>query len=98
MGKIFHEGADTQEQDYAYSWTPSTTNVNTGIYEAPSGPPAMYNGTIASPSWYAFDVEDEVCALRPPGQRFAVLSLENVEDVYLPGRTLMPAHDHAVVE
>ena len=33
MGKIFHEGADTQEQDYRYSWTPSTTNTKRACIE-----------------------------------------------------------------
>eukprot|EP01052_Picozoa_sp_SAG31_P056971 SAG31_NODE_16608_length_702_cov_5.067993_1_plen_40_part_01 len=30
FGKIFHEGANTQNQDYMHSWTPSTTNAATG--------------------------------------------------------------------
>lgn len=58
-GKIFHEGANTQNQDYMHSWTPSTTNAATGIFEATGGPRPMYNGTVASPSWYAFPNTDE---------------------------------------
>jgi iduronate 2-sulfatase len=58
-GKIFHEGANTQNQDYMHSWTPSTTNAATGVFEATGGPKPMYNGTVATPSWYAFPVEDE---------------------------------------
>ena len=30
-GKIFHEGSNTEEQDYKHSWTPSITNSNTGL-------------------------------------------------------------------
>ena len=58
-GKIFHEGANTQNQDYMHSWTPSTTNSATGIFEATGGPQPKYNGTVASPSWYAFPNTDE---------------------------------------
>ena len=58
-GKIFHEGADTEEQDFAHSWTPSITNPSSGLYEGDSEPPPMYRGKVAQPSWYAFDVEDE---------------------------------------
>ena len=58
-GKIFHEGANTQNQDYMHSWTPSTTNAETGIFEASGGPEPMYNGTVATPSWYAFPNTDE---------------------------------------
>ena len=58
-GKIFHEGANTQNQDYMHSWTPSTTNAATGIFEATGGPQPKYNGTVASPSWYAFPNTDE---------------------------------------
>eukprot|EP00662_Eupelagonemidae_sp_cell21_P034202 gene34202-182_t len=52
MGKIFHEGADTQLQDYRFSWTTSTTNPQSGVWEAKGGPQAI-------PSWYAFDVDDD---------------------------------------
>ena len=58
-GKIFHEGQDTQDQDYRESWTPDTTNPQTGIFEAVGGPKPTYHGLPASPSWFAFDVPDE---------------------------------------
>ena len=58
-GKIFHEGANTQMQDYRHSWSPGTTNPRTGIFEASGGPKPMYNGKIATPSWYAFPNKDE---------------------------------------
>ena len=64
-GKIFHEGGDTQDQDYRYSWTPSTTNPETGVWEASGGPRPMYNGTVANPSYFAFDVDDEEMTVRP---------------------------------
>jgi arylsulfatase A-like enzyme len=58
-GKIFHEGSFTENQDYEHSWTPSTTNPHTGLYDPPMTQEAMYNGKSATPTWYAFDVEDE---------------------------------------
>ena len=33
MGKVFHEGPNTLEQDVAQSWTPSITNSGSGLYE-----------------------------------------------------------------
>ena len=46
-------------QDYRHSWTPSTTNPNSGVFEATGGPSPLYNGSVATPSWYAVDVPDE---------------------------------------
>lgn len=51
--RTFAEGSNTQEQDYRYSWTPSTTNPSSGLFEASGGPDAMYNGTKANPRWAA---------------------------------------------
>jgi len=61
-GKIFHEGSNTQDQDYRHSWTPSTTNPDTGIWDKSDGPTPTYNGKDASPSWFAFDVPDDEMA------------------------------------
>lgn len=67
MGKIFHP-EHTQNQDMNHSWTPSTTNQKTGIWEAHGGPYPVYDGTIrhlpdkgngSQPSWYAFPNADE---------------------------------------
>ena len=62
MGKIFHEGERTQDQDYRHSWTPSSTNQQTGLYEGAcqthKACSPLYDGKKATPSWYAFDVED----------------------------------------
>lgn len=48
-GRGLTEGSNTQQQDYRHSWTPSTTNDHTGLFEASGGPAAMYNGTKANP-------------------------------------------------
>jgi iduronate 2-sulfatase/deleted-in-malignant-brain-tumors protein 1 len=67
MGKIFHP-SNTQNQDYAHSWTPATTNPKTGIWEAHGGPYPVYDGTVrhlpdrgngSQPSWYAFPNTEE---------------------------------------
>jgi arylsulfatase A-like enzyme len=60
-GKIFHEGTFTDNQDFEHSWTPSTTNPRTGLFEAHTNTThqAKFNGKPAQPSWYAFDVDDE---------------------------------------
>jgi arylsulfatase A-like enzyme len=76
-GKIFHEGANTQEQDYQHSWTPSTTNPSTGIYDVKGGPKPMYHGSVATPSWYAFDVEDEEMSETQLAE-FAVKTIQNL--------------------
>jgi hypothetical protein len=66
-GKIFHEGAMTENQDYAHSWTPSTTNPRTGLFEAPTTHHAKFNGTPASPTWYAEDAHPLThCPQIPP--------------------------------
>ena len=33
MGKIFHEGVNTQLQDWRHSWTPSTVTATGGIWD-----------------------------------------------------------------
>ena len=70
-------------QDYRYSWTPSTTNPNSGVFEATGGPSPMYNGSVATPSWYAFDVPDEQMTETMLAQH-AVDTLRNLSTHALP--------------
>eukprot|EP00730_Choanoeca_flexa_P007892 TRINITY_DN12410_c0_g1_i8.p1 TRINITY_DN12410_c0_g1~~TRINITY_DN12410_c0_g1_i8.p1 ORF type:complete len:550 (+),score=141.32 TRINITY_DN12410_c0_g1_i8:202-1851(+) len=58
MGKIFHEGGDTRQQDYKYSWTPSTTNSDTGIWDK-HGNEQNYMPPGTTPSYYEMTCDDD---------------------------------------
>jgi len=81
-GKIFHEGSNTQQQDYRYSWTPSTTNPASGLFEPSGGPKPMYNGKVANPSFYAFDVDDEEMTETMLAE-YGVQTIQNLSKVVL---------------
>ena len=68
-GKIFHEGPATQNQDAAHSWTASSTNPRTGLFEAPGDPlPTYHNRSGARLSWHAYDAQDgEMSETKLPG-------------------------------
>ena len=66
-----------------YSWTPSTTNSQSGIFEAGGDPAPTYNGSVASPSWFAYDLDDDEMSEGPLAQH-AVDYIHNLSNATIP--------------